>query len=165
MKNKKSNFIPTLKYIWTTIKHKWYVFNSGLKLNVPIWQLIVHDLSKFNIKRETVHYGRQFFGTKDDPIGFSYAWNHHQKNNKHHWEYWIPASGRNTNPLPMPRRYAREMVADWLGASKAYEGEYPNSLNSWKWYQSNFQRIKIHLETRIYIIMLLEQYFSKLNRG
>lgn len=32
-----------LKYL---ARHKWYVLHAGLKLNVPLWRLIVHDWSK-----------------------------------------------------------------------------------------------------------------------
>lgn len=159
-----NNFIPTLKYIWLTLKHKRFVFQAGLVLKVPIWQLIIHDLSKFSLK-EAPHYGRAFFGERNDPFGFSYAWLNHQKN-KHHWEYWVMVTGHNRGnfpdgtPLPMPEKYAREMVADWFGASKAYEGRWPISVDDWSWFINNFKKIKIADETRNFIIELLIEYFK-----
>ena len=145
--------IPTLKYIWLTIKHKWFVFLAGLKTKTPLWQLIIHDWSKLTLS-EAPHYGRQFFGKGDDPLGFSYAWNHHQKSNKHHWEYWVMVTGHNRGgfpdgaALPMPERYVREMVADWMGASRAYEGKWPVTLGRWPWWQKNFSKLNLHPKTR-----------------
>ena len=155
----------TLQYIWLTIKHKWHVFRAGLKTKAPIWNLIIHDWSKFT-PAEAPHYGRQFFGPADDPIGFSMAWLHHQNLNPHHWEYWIPRTGHNRGgyqdgePLPMPERYVREMVADWLGASRAYEGSYPENILRWKWLNDNWDKIIIHSETRDKLRKVLREYFN-----
>lgn len=148
--------LPTLKYVWLTCKHKWFVFRAGLRTGAPVWRLVIHDWSKFT-PQEAPYYGRQFFGDKGDPLGFSYAWNHHQKVNKHHWEYWIPTTGHNRGgygdgePLPMPEKYAREMVADWLGASRAYEGSWPASREAWPWLRENLHKIKLHPETRAHV--------------
>lgn len=155
------NTIPTLKYAWLTIKHKCFVFLAGMKTGAPIVNLITHDFSKFS-PSEISHYGRQFFGKKDDPLGFSKAWNHHQKANEHHWEYWVLVTGHNRggyadgDALPMPEKYVREMVADWMGASRAYNGEWPESLDKWDWFKNNFEKIKLHPDTRKKIIEILE---------
>lgn len=160
-----NNITPTLKYIGLTLKHKWFVFCAGLKLKVPLWQLLVHDLSKFS-PSEAPHYGRQFFGSKDDPLGFSYAWNHHQKTNKHHWEYWVMTTGHNRGgmadgaPLPMPERYAREMVADWLGASRAYLGEWPKSVEEWAWLKIHSEKIKLNIDTHVLVNRIVIEYFE-----
>lgn len=144
--------IPTLKYLWLTLKHKWFVLLAGLQTGAPIWLLVIHDWSKFT-PSEAPHYGRQFFGKADDALGFSKAWNHHQKTNPHHWEYWVMVSGHDRggfpdgSPLPMPEKYVREMVADWLGASRAYEGHWPKSLMEWKWFVTNISKINIHPDT------------------
>src|SRR3972149_8819971 len=104
-------FGNVMRYLWLTLKHKWFVFVAGRRLGVPLYLLILHDWSKF-LWCELPHYQRQFYGEANDPLGFSYAWNHHQKSNKHHWEYWIPITGHSRGgfadmaPLPMPRKYA-----------------------------------------------------------
>lgn len=46
-----------LKYL---AKHKWYVFRAGLKLNVPLLRLIVHDWSKLT-PIEWIAYTHYFF--------------------------------------------------------------------------------------------------------
>lgn len=156
-----SNFIPMFKYFWLTIKHKWFVFLAGLKVGCPIWRLITHDLSKFSLY-ELPHYGRQFFGEKNDPDGFIKCWVHHQNKNDHHWEYWIPRTGHNrcyppykdNLPIYMERGAMAEMVADWIGASRAYEGRWPNA-NNWEWFISNFDKIRLHPKTREEVLIKL----------
>ena len=136
-----------MKYFWITLKHKWYVLLAGLKLGVPLYLLLLHDWTKFTFV-ELPHYQRQFFGKADQPFEFSCAWLHHQHSNKHHWEYWIPVTGHNRGgyrdmePLPMPDKYVREMLADWVGASRAYEGKWPTK--SWPWLENNIEKILKH---------------------
>lgn len=156
---------PMTEYAWLTAKHKWFVFLAGLRIKTPLWQLVVHDLSKFG-PSELPHYGRQFFGDRGDPLGFAMAWNHHQKANKHHWEYWVPETSHGRSgfpdrePLPMPERYAREMVADWLGAARAYEGSWPKSLAEWKWMRDNYEsKVRLHPQTRAFVDQLLRELF------
>lgn len=143
-----SNLVPTIKYIWLTIKHKCFVLYAGLRwTKAPLWRLVIHDWSKFT-PSEAPHYGRQFFGDKSDPEGFVKAWIHHQNHNPHHWEYWIPRTGHNrcTPPYPdnvpvaMPEWAVREMVADWLGASRAYEGRWPSPAG-WPWMDNNLSSV------------------------
>lgn len=159
-----------MKYFWITLKHKWFVLVAGLRISVPLYLLVLHDWTKFT-PAELPHYDRQFFGKADDPLGFSIAWNHHQKNNKHHWEYWVPISGhtrggyQDLQPLPMPEKYIREMVADWFGAARTYEGHFPLTKGDgievdWPWWDKNKEKIRAHcnLQTSIKINhILLEQ--------
>ena len=150
-----------MKYFILILKHKWFVFLAGLKIKAPLWNLITHDLSKFRLS-ELPHYQRQFFGKKDDPEGFIRCWVRHQNRNPHHWEYWIPRTGHNkceppykdNEPIPMPEKYIKEMIADWLGASRAYRGKWPEKDN-WPWLDNNLQEIRIHQYTRISIIDIL----------
>lgn len=143
-----------MKYFWLTLKHKWFVFCAGIKIKVPIWRLLIHDWSKF-LPSELPHYNRQFFGNADDPEGFISCWVKHQNRNPHHWEYWIPRTGHNrcsvpypdNQPIVMPEVAVREMVADWLGAEKAYNGKYPD-VNNWTWLKDNRKRIRLHPETQ-----------------
>ncbi len=161
------NTVPTFKYIWLTVKHKAFVLRAGLRTRAPIWRLLIHDWSKFT-RAEAPHYGRQFFGDQGDPLGFSYAWLHHQRNNPHHWEYWIPITGHNRGgygdlePLPMPEWAIREMVADWLGASRAYEGCWPKTPQTWPWLSKNLGKIKerMHPETSKMLDRVLAETFT-----
>ncbi len=144
---------PTLAYALLTLRHKWFVFLAGLHTGAPLWNLLVHDLSKFG-PSELRQYGRQFYGAADRPLEFTRAWLHHQSVNAHHWEYHIPRTGHDRGgypggePLEMPEPLVREMCADWLGASRTYEGRWPTSLETWPWWQKNFSSIRLHPQTR-----------------
>ena len=109
-----------LKTLWTLLQHKWYVFRAGLVLKVPLWQLIIHDLSKFSLY-EFGKYARNFqgdyTGSPNDrelvSLEFQKAWVHHENRNAHHWGHWIPRAGTMAGiPVPLPERYVREMIAD-----------------------------------------------------
>lgn len=134
------NLLPTLRYLWLTVRHKVFVFRAGLRTGAPLWRLLIHDWTKFT-PAEAPHYGRQFFGAADDPEGFARAWLHHQNHNPHHWEYWIPRTAHTRGgyednaSLPMPGWAVREMVADWMGASRAYEGSWPTDTETWPWFR------------------------------
>ena len=89
-----------LKYLIYVLRHKWYVFQAGLILGVPIFQLLIHDLSKFSVA-EWAGYVNYFYnenGTKktfrdkEETDAFVKAWHHHEANNPHHWGYWIAFS-------------------------------------------------------------------------
>lgn len=154
----------TLQYLWLTIKHKAFVLRAGLWTKAPLWRLVIHDWSKF-MPSEAPHYGRQFFGDKGDPAGFARAWLHHQNSNPHHWEYWIPRSAHNRGdgdkePLEMPEWAVREMAADWMGASRVYEGRWPTP-ESWPWLEKNLGTIRVHPNTIDAIVRILAEAFER----
>ena len=140
-----------MKYFFLILKHKWFVFWAGLKVRCPILLLLIHDWTKF-LPCELPHYQRQFFGKADQPDQFIKCWVHHQNHNPHHWEYWIPRTGHNrckppypdNKPIPMPEKYVREMVADWLGASRAYNKKKVD-INNWEWFEANYKKIQPNL--------------------
>lgn len=134
----------SFRYAMLTVQHKYFVFKAGLRTGASLWLLLIHDYSKFSLT-ELPAYGRQFFGDRGDPDSFSVAWLHHQNTNPHHFEYWVPRSSTGSRfaaPLPMPMKYVREMVADWLGASRAYSNIVPTSRTSWPWFQEKWPVIK-----------------------
>jgi hypothetical protein len=161
-----ANILPALRYIALTIRHKIFVFRAGIATKTPLIQLFMHDLSKF-MASELPHYSRQFFGDRADPKGFEQAWLHHQNHNQHHWEYWIPRKAhsqcngdtQNDVPLMMPERFVREMVADWLGASRAYSGCWPKSLEQWTWLQESRPKMRMHPATERMVDDVLNNYF------
>ena len=142
-----------LKYLWYVIRHKWFVFVECCKLGIP-FRGIIHDLSKF-LPSEWTPYVNYFYGDSTGeglaaigefglaelaPYGFytkdkfNFAWNHHQKRNPHHWQYWILQNDEDgVVHLPMPEKYIREMVADWRGAGRAIHGKDETV----KWYRKN----------------------------
>ncbi len=149
-----------MKYLWLTLKHKWFVLLAGLKVGAPLWRLIIHDWTKL-LPRDLRAYNRQFFGDRKDPAEFIYAWVRHQNAHPHHWEYWIPRTGHNrcnppypdNEPIPMPKWAVQEMVADWMGASRAYEGRWPGA--DWPWLHENWSKIRVHPLTRAHLRVVL----------
>lgn len=147
-----------LRYARTVLRHKYFVFRAGLKTGAPIWQLIIHDFSKFS-PAEFIPYARNF-ELKGGPAPidqekFAHAWIHHVHKNPHHWEHWL-RPGR-IDPTPMPERYIREMLADWMGASRVYGGEWPKTQESWGWWQQNKDKIVLHAETRSKLMQLMDK--------
>ena len=89
-----------LKFLWSLLRHKWFVFVECWRLGIP-WLGIIHDWTKFS-RYEFPQYARFFYGSKDNPrdesgeyrepptkTAFDFSWLHHQKANKHHWQYWL----------------------------------------------------------------------------
>jgi len=148
-------YIAYLKYLF---RHKWFVFFACRKLGIGLWIAIMHDISKF-LPSEFIPYARTFYksdGSKQyiESDEFAKAWNHHQKRNKHHWQYWLLTWDRGEEViLYMPTNYAQEMIADWIGAGKAITGKD----NPLQWYGENKHKIKLHSYTRDYIEIILGQ--------
>lgn len=155
-----------MRYFVLTLKHKWFVLLAGRRVGVGWWRLLTHDWTKF-LPSELPHYQRQFFGKADDPEGFIRCWLHHQNSHEHHWEYWIPRTGytRCTPPYPdnvpirMSRDAVREMVADWLGASRAYEGRWPTALD-WPWRKKNLATLlgRVHPHSALDMLSTLRAF-------
>jgi hypothetical protein len=136
------------KYLRYVLRHKWYVFQACLAYGL-VWAGIVHDLSKFR-PREWLPYAEFFYGIKHPGAKerFDMAWNHHQKSNPHHWQYWVlQEDGGAVKILDMPMRYRQEMIADWRGAGRAITGKDGTA----NWYLRNKEKMQIHPLTRQWI--------------
>lgn len=113
---------PHLQYLWYVLRHKWFVFVAGLTYGVPLWQLLIHDLSKCS-PAEWGPYVAYFYGrdtTASKPV-FDRAWNHHQKANPHHWQYWLL-----TNDQPSKDWVVTSMDGGMLHAGVANYVRYPD---------------------------------------
>lgn len=155
-----------IRYFIYLIKHKWFVFVECCKLGIPL-KGITHDLSKF-LPSEWFPYTDYFYGnypelrkmspgmkatysgkTREDVEDqFDYSWLYHQKRNKHHWQYWIliQDDGQICR-IEMPLKYAKEMLADWIGTRIVITGKREVK----EWYLENKHRITLHDNTRKWI--------------
>lgn len=148
-----------LAYLWYVLRHKWFVFIECCRLGIP-WLGLVHDLSKLHpmeLRGYVLKYELpKLTGKQPGPgaeAAYLRAWWHHQKRNPHHWIYWvvfIPMLGREYDEgrscLPMPARYAKEMLADWRGAGRAL-----GSPDTRAWYLKAKDGMLLHPETRAWV--------------
>lgn len=115
----------------------WYYFiiNDRIKR---------HDQSKYD-GCEFDGY-RQFFYPENDneknASVFNHSWNHHQKANDHHWEYWllIGASGK-VEALKMDLPSIIEMLCDWTAMSVTFKN-MPSI-----WFDANKAKMILHHDT------------------
>ncbi|MCK5564525.1 MAG: hypothetical protein KAJ07_04710 [Planctomycetes bacterium] len=139
-----------IKYLGYVLRHKWFVLVAGIKIGSPLLGLIVHDWHKFK-SAEWFPYVNYFYGGIDmqsppEQIQkkFDAAWLHHQHLGRHHWQHWIlREDSGNISTLDMPRKYALEMVADWMGAGRAITGVWEME----SWFLSNHQNMEISKKT------------------
>jgi len=157
--------VKYLLHFWTVLRHKWFVMIAGRKTGAPLLRLLLHDLSKLG-PYEIDAYADKFHSARSEPginRRFAFAWLHHQNSNAHHWEYWINRSGHSQPGLfdidgafEMPEWAVREMVADWMAAGRAYDGEWPQA-NGWKWLWKNYPQMILHFETDNKLSVILHQ--------
>jgi len=105
-----------------------YILNHKINVLVECWieglyiQGVIHDCSKF-LPSEFCPYAKKFYSGKpldlDEELNWKYAWLHHQRTNKHHWEYWV-INPNTKEALPMPKKYVIEMVCDWRSFSRKW---------------------------------------------
>lgn len=166
-----------LRYLWYVLKHKYYVFKGGRIFGVGLWQLIVHDWSKFlpsewtpyvNWFHRTVNEDQDGFKKADLREDFEKALNRHFNRNPHHWEYWLlyrgklgewvpqENSGRGVVPQYMPEKYVREMLADWYGAGFAKDGV--DNVQNW-WYKMK-DDIVLHPDSRAILLDILDEVYG-----
>lgn len=134
------------KYI---MEHKKNVFLECKKVKGMWWHGITHDLSKF-LPSEFIPYTKWFYGVYGCKFNggmkwefdefvkcekeFNKAWEHHYKNNKHHWNYWIGQD--------MPEIYIKQMIIDWKAMSRKF-GDTPQEF-----YMKNYDKIELTHNSR-----------------
>lgn len=112
-----------------------------------------HDTSRKGIE-EFGAYRRVLFPVKyeDKPEShesrqrcFKYARNHHQKTNRHHWQYWIMWTPKESIALDMPTTDIIHMLCDWTAVSLQ-----SNNVPS-EWYKKEKSNMLLHQDTIKYI--------------
>ena len=138
-------------------EHIVYVQEAGRIIGASENQLAVHDQSKWS-ETEFPGYAHHFKGG-GAPDEFAKAWLHHIHCNPHHWQHWIFPDGftpKDSNVengiVEMPLHFCLEMVADWMGASRAYSGTW--DISEWLW--NNMGRIRVHSKTAEHLRGILD---------
>lgn len=174
-----------LKYAKFLLKHKYYVLIESFKLGIPIRGLL-HDLSKFRPSEFFVYadyyyggrkpvrlvnhptilhkYHKSEYTQEDLERDLDIAWLKHQHRNKHHWQHWILKNDDGSvTYLDMPKKYIKEMVADWVGAGKAINGKNEDSYAEvWHFYIKNYNNIKLSKRTEE---ILLDLFYDNMNKN
>lgn len=134
-------------FVFRIIRHKWYVLFYGLQIGgTPLWQLIMHDMSKFSRAEFMPRFRTQVLKFPESREEWQAALDHHWSHNPHHWNYWV----RGGLLRPMPEVYVREMLADWCAAQKTYGGNIED------WFAQHYPRMHLHSETIKLLILLME---------
>lgn len=113
-----------------------------------------HDLSKYD-DEEFEPYRKKFFpidGETSDKKEFSMAWNHHQKSNPHHWQYWILPKKIENEAIPIPMCYVVEMLCDWTAMSIQKGGSVTN------WFLENEPEMILNPSSKGLVAKLLPEF-------
>lgn len=120
-----------------------------------------HDYSKYG-SNEWGPYRNYFYDPEGHPRShseeFNQAWNHHQKHNPHHWQYWClinDVDKPQIEPLDMPLEYIIEMLSDWHSAGSYYGN------SAYDWYIKQKDKMILSDKTRAtvekYIVYLKDK--------
>lgn len=145
----------------TITTHRFLVCGACFRMGL-IWQGLTHDLSKYS-PTEFWQGARYFQGTRSpngaerEDKGYSEAWMHHKGRNRHHYEYWTDMSPetKRYEPVPVPRRYLAEMIADRLAACKVYEGERYTASSPLNYLMRSREKNLMHPQTKRELEFLL----------
>lgn len=146
-----------LAFIQSLNEHIFYVRQASRDLGVLSSLIEAHDDSKW-YKDEFTGYANHFQGG-GAPDLFASAWLHHIHYNPHHWQHWIFSDGFTpkgseveNGVVEMPKYYALEMVADWMGSEMAHTGNWDMT----NWLNKNMKRINVHSKTADYLKTVLD---------
>lgn len=151
------------KHLHTVNKHRWLVFIHCCKVGIP-FQGLVHDLSKYSFT-EFFTSARNYSGVKSpianersEEYGYSKAFIHHTRKNKHHYEYWVDVTLGDIILSPMPFKYALESSMDMIAASKVYNHKNFTKDKPLKFLEKVKERSLMHSATKEFIEYILTEY-------
>ena len=143
------------KHLIRIIKHKYWVARYCFQLGL-YWQGIVHDWSKFSYTEfsRSIKYWDDTISplaNEKNIHGYSETFLHHRGRNPHHYEYWVHSLDEGGVPAKMPRKYALELVCDYLAAGRTYNKDftYGSEYNWWIKFLSSPRAI--HPETKDFV--------------
>lgn len=117
-----------------------------------------HDASKDD-PVEFIAYRNYFYDPEGHPRShseeFNQAWNHHQKCNPHHWQYWClinDVDEPQVEPLDMPFEYIIEMLCDWQSAGNHYGN------TAYDWYSQQKDKMMLSENTRNIVEKYIEYF-------
>lgn len=148
-----------VKQVWEDFLNNPSIANGNVQLDCcDTYMLDVlifnHDDSKLT-SNEFNSYRSKFFPIEGESkylITFKEAWNHHQKSNAHHWQYWIMWKDGESKAIPMNFYNAIEMIIDWTAMAYKF-GDTPKEF-----YDKNKSTMLLHETTIEYIERFLPTF-------
>ncbi len=108
-----------------------------------------HDISKLS-ENEFIQYRKSFYPVKEEPaFDITEAWEHHKKENPHHWENWTEIKWGDN---PTWEVHCVHMVIDWMAMG------YKFNDTAQKYYEKNKEKIKLPE----YAVKFIYEIFSRL---
>lgn len=152
--------INALKHTKLVLKHKWLVFKFCCKIGMPIRGLM-HDMSKFSPTEffDSIKYydGKVSPNLVSRKIkGYSIAWLHHQRKNKHHDSYWVDLYSPLAAPV-IPYKYAAEMLCDKFSANITYNGKNWTNSSEYDYWQIEKTKIIMNPKTEHFLSAIIEE--------
>lgn len=155
-------------HLKTVCTHKMWVFYYCWKVGIT-WRGIKHDMSKFSPVEffESVRYyqgNRSPIEACKEANGVSKAWMHHKGRNSHHYEYWQDNFDRGGVAVQMPLYDAIEMLCDYLGAGRAYQGKNFTYIKELEWWKNKRSKpLAMHPQTKKFVDLTLVELVQKGN--
>lgn len=152
-----------LKHFHTVNKHRFIVFLNAIRCGIP-YRGLVHDLSKYS-PTEFLISARNYSGIKSpianerkEEFGYSKAFIHHTRKNKHHFEYWVDVTTGDIILSPMPYKYALECCCDMISASRVYNGKNFTKDKPLEFFLKAKEKAMMHSATKEFITAILTRY-------
>ena len=141
------------------------LFDNQNRFRIAV-TMALHDRSKFLLNKEFKSYRDYFYGDEEKlnketvKNNFDKAWNHHQKINKHHWQYWVLVKADGSyQVLDMPYENIIEMICDWW----SFSWKTGNLYDVFSWYDRNKNSMILSNKTRSTVEMILKKIRNKLD--
>lgn len=143
--------ISLVREVWYDLKPNLRGLFSSDAITEIGYLIQLHDQSKFS--RQEIDGYCQWYFPKDKRnrswLIYNIAWNHHQKANPHHWQYWLMYDKGQTIALDMPVVYLVEMLCDWTAMSYKFK-DTPGEF-----YEKNKDEMLLSDRTRAGVVELL----------
>ena len=148
---------------WKTVRaHRKWV-RHYCRLCGITWRGWKHDLSKYS-PIEFFESARFWTGTSS-PIneakkyyGWSRAWLHHKGRNSHHYEYYIDNFDDGGIARLMTMNDFVELVCDYLGAAKAYMGDYFSYTGERTWWLNKREKCAMHPKNKLMLDIIFSDF-------
>lgn len=167
---KKEEYKEYIENHQSNVEQVWYDIQEFLEYEYALEDHVIdeinylifhHDDSKLS-NEEFEGYKQYFYpedGEEKDKYDMEVAWNHHQKANPHHWQYWIMWEPEGSVALDMPFRYVIEMLCDWTAMSYKFKKTSP--VEWWKEEQKEVLMTMNTLKIVDSMIPVFEQVYQK----